>query len=170
MLTASGPDTGVRGDAEVGPMRRKKKSRPGPTSVYRRRDRYGTREGGVLNAVRVELLQATAPRDLVRVDCCVCGLLYEQGPALALLISDSGAAAGLVCPECLQRGAQHIEKKMQWNAEYARIAAAEAEQIASEVIEDLPTLEQYEAMARWFGGPRFDSEAEAERYFDGCSR
>ena len=120
--------------------------------------------------MRVELLQATAPSDLVRVDCCVCGLLYEQGPALALLISDSGAAAGLVCPECLEQGAEHIERKLQWNAECARMAAAEAEQIASEVIEELPTLEEYVAMARWFGGPRFNSEAEAERYFDGYSR
>ncbi len=120
--------------------------------------------------MRVELLQATAPSDLVRVDCCVCGLLYEQGPALALLTSDSGAASGLVCPRCLGRGEEHIEKKLQWNAECASMAAAEAEQLASEVIEDLPTLEQYEAMARWFGGPRFNSEAEAERYFDEYSR
>ena len=151
-------------------MRTKEKSRAGPTSVYRRRDRYGTREGGVLNAVRVELLQATAPRDLVRVDCCVCGLLYEQGPALALLSSDSGAAAGLVCPSCLGQGAEHIEKKIQRNAEYSRMIADEAEQLASEVIEELPTLEEYEAMAQWFGGPRFNSEAEAERYFDEYSR
>ena len=138
--------------------------------MYGRRDRYGTREGGVLSAVRVELLQATAPSDLACVDCCVCGLLYEQGPALALLISDRGAAAGLVCPECLEQGAEHIEKKLQWNAEYSRTIADEAEQLASEDIEDLPTLEQYEAMARWFGGPRFHSEAEAERYFDEYSR
>ena len=158
------------GDTEVGPMRRKEKSSPGPTSVYRRRDRYGTREGGVLSAVRVELLQATAPNELVRVDCCVCGLLYEQGPALALLISDTGAAAGLVCPKCLEQGAEHIEKKIQRDAEYSRMIADEAEQLASEVIEDLPTLEQYETMARWFGGPRFNSEAEAERYFDEYSR
>jgi hypothetical protein len=113
--------------------------------------------------MNIELMQTHVPEDLGPEKCCACGLVFEQGPAVAWLFGEGQPPlhVGYVCPRCLSRGPEYIEKRMRQNAVWAWRAAEEAERIAQESVEDMPTLAEYEGFARWFGGPRFASIEEA---------
>jgi hypothetical protein len=115
--------------------------------------------------MQIELVQTHTPEDMSPTNCCACGLVFEPGPALAMFLSDDRVHHGYVCPRCISRGPEHLEERMRkrayWRAHWARREAEELEQIASEYVEDMPTVEEYKMFARSCGGPRFASIEEA---------
>jgi hypothetical protein len=111
--------------------------------------------------MQIELVQVHTPEDMSRTNCCACGLLFEPDPAIAMLLSDARVAYGVVCPRCISGGSEHLEERMRQRAHWSRLEAEEMEQIASEYVEDMPTVEEYEMFSRLCGGPRFASIEEA---------
>ncbi len=63
---------------------------------------------------------------------------------LAEALNDAGdVSAGHVCPECLERGAEWLERQLEVDAEWEREEAEEAEELSREGVSEMPTVEEY---------------------------
>jgi hypothetical protein len=58
---------------------------------------------------------------------------------------------GEVCPVCLEGGASHIEAKLDERARLSRVIAEQDERIASEGVEDLPSVDEVLLAERFYG-------------------
>jgi len=67
---------------------------------------------------------------------------------------------GELCPACLERGPEHIERWTRYRAQLAREEANEMERAASESVEDCPGIEEYRMLEQAVGRPlRYSSLA-----------
>jgi hypothetical protein len=106
------------------------------------------------------------PEDLeVKGWCCVCRARYESSVAEAHLITDFRMDLGELCPACLERGDEHIERVIQKRAELLRMKADAYERAASEYVEDCPSIEEYRTLERAIGRPRYGSLEEADEAY-----
>jgi hypothetical protein len=113
--------------------------------------------------MRVAVRQMLTPEDLGEARCCACGKRFFRSVAEAYLLTDTGMDMGEICPSCLGRGAEHIEKHMEQNAYWARLNAEALGRAAAELVEDCPSLDEYLAMEQAIGQPRYASFEEADR-------
>ncbi len=115
--------------------------------------------------MQVEVWQVATPNDLGKGACCACGLVYERSVAEIHLLTDYRLDLGELCPACLERGPEHIERRIQERAEWARRTAEELERAASEYVEDCLSIEDYRMLERATGRPRYGSLEEADRAY-----
>jgi hypothetical protein len=81
--------------------------------------------------------------------CYFCWGRFPEGAALANALSDDGKIfCGHVCPECIGRGEEWLERRLQSNAEWARETAREEDAMRLEGISHVPTLEEYRMFER----------------------
>jgi hypothetical protein len=113
--------------------------------------------------MRVEVWQVLTPDDLREGKCCVCWLRFQRSVAQVSLLTDARMELGEVCLACLERGPEHIERRICEQAELARITAEEMERAASESVEDCPSVEEYRMLERAICKPRYGSFEEADR-------
>jgi hypothetical protein len=77
-------------------------------------------------------------------NCYFCWGRFPEGAALANAISDDGQVfCGHVCPTCIGRGEEWLERRLRSNAEWARDIADEEEELSLEGVSEIPTLEEY---------------------------
>ena len=76
-----------------------------------------------------------------------------MGEATAWAISNANTLIGEVCPACLESGAPHIEAKLDERARLSRVIAEQDEQIASEGVEDVPSVDELLVAETFYGGP-----------------
>jgi hypothetical protein len=74
------------------------------------------------------------------------------GEATAWAITDDNALIGEVCPACLEGGASHIEAKLEQRARLSRVIAEQDERIASESVEDVPSVDELLVAETFYGG------------------
>jgi hypothetical protein len=70
----------------------------------------------------------------------------------AWAITDDNALIGEVCPACLESGASHIEAKLEERARLSRVIAEQGERIASESVEDVPSVDELLLAETFYGG------------------
>src|SRR5829696_371666 len=75
-------------------------------------------------------------------DCGICRDVFWLGEATAWAITDDNTLIEEVCPACLERGASHIEAKLEERARLSRVIAEQDERIASEGVEDVPSVDE----------------------------
>src|SRR5215213_5220478 len=75
-------------------------------------------------------------------DCGICRNVFWLGEATAWAIADANALIGEVCPACLEGDASHIEAKLEERARLSRVIAEQDERIASESVEDVPSVDE----------------------------
>jgi hypothetical protein len=81
--------------------------------------------------------------------CYFCWGRFPEGAALANAISDDGQVfCGHVCPDCIGRGEEWLERRLESNAEWARDIADEEEELSLEGVSEIPTLEEYRLFER----------------------
>ena len=112
--------------------------------------------------MQVEVWQVLTPDDLGKGRCCTCGLVYGRSVAEIQLLTEYRLDLGELCPACLERGPEHIERWIRYRAEQARTEAEELERVASEYVEDCPSVEVYRMLERAIGEPRYGSLDEAD--------
>jgi hypothetical protein len=82
-------------------------------------------------------------------NCYFCWRRFPEGAAVANAFSDDGEMfCGHVCPECIGRGEEWLERCQASNAEFARDTADEEEAMRLESISEIPTLEEYRLFER----------------------
>lgn len=119
----------------------------------------------------VELGWTMSASDISEARCCVCNQTFTREVIEAHLVSDSDRLhLGEVCPECIERGRDHIEARMRWNLRMSsmmQIAQARMEARASaETVEACPSSEEYAAFKAGVGGPRYAPQEEADAAFE----
>jgi hypothetical protein len=85
-------------------------------------------------------------------DCTICRDVFWLGEATAWAITDDNALIGEVCPACLEGGASHIEAKLEERARLSRVIAEQDERIASESVEDVPSVDELLVAETFYGG------------------
>ena len=87
-------------------------------------------------------------------DCAICRNEFWLGEATAWAITDDNALIGEVCPACLEGGASHIEAKLEERARarLSRVIAEQDERIASESVEDVPSVDELLVAETFYGG------------------
>jgi hypothetical protein len=85
-------------------------------------------------------------------DCAICREVFWLGEATAWAITDDNALIGEVCPACLEGGASHIEAKLEERARLSRVIAEQDERIASESVEDVPSVDELLVAEAFYGG------------------
>jgi hypothetical protein len=76
--------------------------------------------------------------------CYFCWGRFPEGAAVANAFTDDGQMfCGHVCPECVGRGEEWLERRLEWNARFSREIAEEDEELSREGISEVPTLEEY---------------------------
>lgn len=115
--------------------------------------------------MQVEVWQVLTPDDLGKGGCCACGLVYGRSVAEIHLLTDNRMDLGEVCPACLERGPEYIQRKIDERAEAARRTAEELERAASEYVEDCPSVEEYRLLEQAIGRPRYGSFEEADKAY-----
>lgn len=84
-------------------------------------------------------------------DCAICRDVFWLGEATAWAITDANTLIGEVCPACLEGGASHIEAKLDERARLSRVIAEQDEQIASEGVEDVPSVDELLVAETFYG-------------------
>src|SRR5215211_6617243 len=85
-------------------------------------------------------------------DCGICRNVFWLGEATAWAITDDNTLIGEVCPACLEGGASHIEAKLEERARLSRVIAEQDERIASESVEDVPSVDELLVTETFYGG------------------
>ena len=85
-------------------------------------------------------------------DCAICRNEFWLGEATAWAITDDNALIGEVCPACLEGGASHREAKLEERARLSRVIAEQDERIASESVEDVPSVDELLVAETFYGG------------------
>ena len=85
-------------------------------------------------------------------DCGICRNVFWLGEATAWAITDDNTLIGEVCPACLEGGASHIEAKLEERARLSRVIAEQDERIASESVEDVPSVDELLVAETFYGG------------------
>jgi hypothetical protein len=67
-------------------------------------------------------------------------------------ITDDNTLIGEVCPACLEGGASYIEAKLEARARLSRVIAEQDERIASESVEDVPSVDELLVAETFYGG------------------
>src|SRR5215218_10889932 len=109
----------------------------------------------------VELHRMATPEDLGEGWCCACGQTFERSVVEAHLYTEDRVTLGELCPACLSRGPEHIERRIAEQAQWARMEADEMERAASETVDECPTLEEYQMLVRVTREPKHRSVEEA---------
>jgi hypothetical protein len=78
-------------------------------------------------------------------DCGICRNVFWLGEATAWAITDDNALIGEVCPACL-------EGKLEERARLSRVIAEQDERIASESVEDVPSVDELLVAETFYGG------------------
>jgi hypothetical protein len=84
-------------------------------------------------------------------DCAICRNVFWLGEATAWAITHDNALIGEVCPACLEGGASHIEAKLEQRARLSRVIAEQDERIASESVEDVPSVDELLVAETFYG-------------------
>jgi hypothetical protein len=84
-------------------------------------------------------------------DCGICRDVFWLGEATAWAITEDGTLIGEVCPACLEGGASHIEAKLEERARLSRVIAEQDERIASESVEDVPSVDELLVAETFYG-------------------
>jgi hypothetical protein len=87
-------------------------------------------------------------------DCGICRDVFWLGEATAWAITEDGTLIGEVCPACLEGGASHIEAKLEERARLSRVIAEQDERIASESVEDVPSVDELLVAETFYGDRR----------------
>jgi len=117
--------------------------------------------------MRIELSWTVCASDLRATLCCVCRRRFERGVIEADLISGSDRLhLGEVCPACLARGAEYVERRMQSNLRFS-IMLSETQiymekRAVEEDLEVCPSWEEYRVFEAGCGGPRYATAEEAD--------
>ena len=85
-------------------------------------------------------------------DCAICRNVFWLGEATAWAITHDNALIGEVCPACLEGGASYIEAKLEARARLSRVIAEQDERIASESVEDVPSVDELLVAETFYGG------------------
>ncbi len=81
--------------------------------------------------------------------CFFCSGGFVAGAVVANALTDDGQMfCGHVCPGCIARGEEWLERRLRSNAEWARDVAGEEEKLSLEGVSDIPTLEEYRMFER----------------------
>ena len=102
--------------------------------------------------MRIEISRTRDDQTPGERDCAICRDVFYLGEATAWAISDTNVLLGEVCPACLERGSEYIEGKLEDRARLSRAIADEDEWIASEGVEDLPSVDELFAAESFYGG------------------
>ena len=84
-------------------------------------------------------------------DCAICRNVFWLGEATAWAITDDNTLIGEGCPACLEGGASHIEAKLEERARLSRVIAEQDERIASESVEDVPSVGELLVAETFYG-------------------
>jgi hypothetical protein len=84
-------------------------------------------------------------------DCAICRNVFWLGEATAWAITQDNTLIGEVCPACLEGGAPHIEAKLEERARLSRVIAEQDERIASEGVEDVPSVDELLVAETFYG-------------------
>lgn len=117
--------------------------------------------------MRVEMSWTVTASDLRRTLCCVCRKDFVCGVIQADLVSDSDQLhVGEVCPACLERGADYIERTIRFELRMSSTMAerqARMERRASEeCLEVCPSFHEYGIFEAGCGAPRYATDEEAQ--------
>ena len=85
-------------------------------------------------------------------DCGICRDVFWLGEATAWAITEDNTLIREVCPACLEGGASHIEAKLEERARLSRVIAEQDERIASESVEDVPSVDELLVAETFYGG------------------
>lgn len=114
----------------------------------------------------VELSWIISDTDIREAKCCVCRGKFTREFVEAHLVSDSDRLhLGEVCPECLHRGAEYIERRTLKNLEFSTMLSESQlymeRRALTETLEVCPSPEEYEMLKAGVGGPRYATMEEA---------
>ena len=85
-------------------------------------------------------------------DCAICRDVFWLGEATAWAITDDNTLIGEVCPACLEGGASYIGgAKLEERARLSRVIAEQDERIASESVEDVPSVDELLVAETFYG-------------------
>jgi hypothetical protein len=87
-------------------------------------------------------------------NCAICQDVFWLGEATAWAITDANALILEVCPACLEGGASHIEAMLEEWARLSRVIVEQDERIASESVEDVPSVDELPVAETFFYGDR----------------
>src|SRR5829696_1210280 len=119
------------------------------TSSSRRSCVAGTSRRGIMQIRIARTREDQKPGER---DCTICRDVFWLGEATAWAITDENALIGEVCPACLEGGASHIEAKLEERARLSRVIAEQDERIASESVEDVPSVDELLVAETFYGG------------------
>ncbi len=77
--------------------------------------------------MQIEVYQVLTPDDLGEGRCCACCRSFSRSVVEIHLLTDYRLDLGELCPACLERGPEHIQRKIDERAEVARRTAKEME-------------------------------------------
>src|SRR5215207_7784439 len=109
----------------------------------------GTSRRGIMQIRIARTREDQEPRER---DCTICRDVFWLGEATAWAITDENTLIGEVCPACLEGGASHIEAKLEERARLSRVIAEQDERIASESVEDVPSVDELLVAETFYGG------------------
>jgi hypothetical protein len=76
--------------------------------------------------------------------CFFCSGGFVAGAVVANALTDDGQMfCGHVCPGCIARGEEWLERRLESNAIWSREVAEEDEELSREGISETPSLEEY---------------------------
>lgn len=118
--------------------------------------------------MRITLQQTGSKDDMGKLQCCICSQFFYLGPVTCWALAEvSNIHWGDVCPVCIQRGAEYIQRRLDHEAWSARMEADQAEKAAAEGIADCPTVDEFLAAEAFYERPMFES---GEEYVEALER
>src|SRR5918994_5253148 len=106
-------------------------------------------EGGIM---QIRIARTREDQEPGERDCGICRDVFWLGEATAWAITEDDTLIGEVCPACLDGGASHIEAKLEERARLSRVIAEQDERIASESVEDVPSVDELLVAETFYGG------------------
>lgn len=117
--------------------------------------------------MRITLQQTGIAGDIGEMECCICRRSFYLGTAMCWAIDESNVLWGHVCPACIERGPEHIQKECEFRAWSLRMQAEQATKSAEEGISDCPTLDELLAAETFYERAMFET---TEEYMDALER